>query len=195
MPAPLVLASTSPRRRVLLAMLGVDVDVVAPGIDEVATAGDLDPLPATVAVAEAKACAVPDLHRPVLAADTIVVCEGRVLGKPSDRDDAEAMVRAQMGRSIEVLSAVAIRLPDASLHTRVAHSGLRVDVLDDDAIAAYLATGAADDKAGALEVQGAAKAFVHLDSGTRSNVYGLPLPETIELLDTAGVTVANRSAR
>ena len=187
--APLVLASGSPRRRVLLAMLQVPVDAVPADLDEEAIAQGLDPMEAVAVLAKAKAEAVDGAGRPVLAADTVVSLDDAVLGKPTDRDDARALLRRQSGQVVQVISCVAVKAADGSIDDRIAISTLRVHALSDEMIERYLATGDADDKAGALAVQGAAKEFTELLDGSRSNVVGLPLAETIELLRNAGVTV------
>ena len=187
--APLVLASGSPRRRVLLAMLQVPVDAVPADLDEEAIAQGLDPMEAVAVLAKAKAEAVDGAGRPVLAADTVVSLDDAVLGKPTDRDDARALLRRQSDQVVQVISCVAVKAADGSIDDRIAISTLRVHALSDEMIERYLATGDADDKAGALAVQGAAKEFTELLDGSRSNVVGLPLAETIELLRNAGVTV------
>lgn len=187
--APLVLASGSPRRRVLLAMLQVPVDAVAADLDEDAIAAGLDPMEAVAVLAKAKAEAVDGGERPVLAADTVVSLDDTILGKPADRDHARQLLRRQSGQVVQVISCVAVKATDGAIDDRIAISTLRVDPLTDEMIETYLATGDADDKAGALAVQGAAKEFTELLDGSRSNVVGLPLAETIELLRNAGVTV------
>ena len=184
---PLVLASSSPRRRVLLTMLNIEVEVVPADVDELALADGLEPMEAVAAVAKAKAASVDGDGRPVLAADTIVVHETRILGKPADRAAAEVMLRRQSGSVVQVISCVALKHASGRIDDRVAISTLKVDTLDDAMIAEYLGTGEADDKAGALAVQGAARAFVTIITGSRSNVFGLPLAETIELLRSAGI--------
>jgi septum formation protein len=184
---PLVLASGSPRRRVLLAMAQVGVEVVPADIDEETVAAGLDPMEAVMVLARAKAEAVEGDGRPVLAADTIVSLDGEVLGKPEGRIDAARMLRKQSGKVIQVMSCVAVKALDGTIDDRIAISTLRFDDLDDDTIAAYLDSGEADDKAGALSVQGAAKPFTHIVDGSRSNVVGLPLAETIELLHNVGI--------
>lgn len=186
---PLVLASGSPRRRVLLAMLQVPVDVVPADLDEAALAEGLDPMEAVALLARAKADAVDGGGRPVLAADTVVSLDDQIMDKPRDRAHAADLLRAQSGQVVQVISCVAVKAPDGSIDDRIAISTIRVDQLTDTVVADYLATGDADDKAGALAVQGAAKAFTELLDGSRSNVVGLPLAETIELLRNAGVTV------
>jgi septum formation protein len=186
--ADIVLASASPRRRVLLAMLGLAVEVKPADIDEAAIAQGLAPGAAVLEVARAKVAAIDDA-RIVLAADTLVVCQGQVLGKPADRVDARDMLRFQSGQNVRVLSGVAVRSRDGQIHTAEAASTLAVTVLAEGDIDSYLETGEADDKAGGLAVQGAAKPLTSLRSGSRSNVYGLPLTETIGLLLAAGIPV------
>lgn len=191
----IILASSSPRRSLLLALIGVRSDVVSPDLDEEAVAGTLDPLAATVAVATAKVDVIADSARPVLGADTVVVCDNQVLGKPRDRNHAVEMLHRMRDQDVEVISAVALRHPDGRVDHRVAVSVLHMRPIDATTIQAYVETGEADDKAGALSVQGRAKDFVDLRSGSRSNVFGLPLPETIELLTAAGIDVDTPKAR
>lgn len=170
-------------------MLGVGVDVVPAALDEAALSAGLDPLEAVQVLARAKAELVDGATRPVLAADTVVALGDDVLGKPTDRSDASRMLRRLSGETVQVVSAVALKRPDGHIDDRIAISTLRVDELDDATIAAYLETGDADDTAGGLAVQGAAKAFVTITHGSRSNVVGLPLAETMELLRHAGIIV------
>lgn len=170
-------------------MLQVPVDTVDANIDEQSTGQGLEPLEFVLAVAKAKAGAVDGQGRPVLAADTVVCLDNEVFGKPSDRDDATRMLRQQSGSIVQVMSAVVLVGADGSTDERIAISTLKVSTLDNAAIEEYLATGEGDDKAGALAFQGGAKAFTTLLDGSRSNVVGLPLAETIELLEQAGIPV------
>jgi septum formation protein len=170
-------------------MLQVPVDVVPADIDEASIGRGLDPVEAVAVLARAKAAGVDGNGRPVLAADTIVSLDGEQLNKPLDRADAAAMLNRQSGRVVQVVSCVALKAGDGAIDDRIAISTLRVDDLDPATIAAYLGTGEADDKAGALAVQGAARDFVTIVDGSRSNVVGLPLAETIELLRDAGIDV------
>ena len=192
--APLVLASGSPRRRVLLAMLQVPVDVVPADLDEDAISAGLDPMEAVAVLAKAKADAIDGGGRPVLAADTVASLDDEIMGKPADRDHARSLLRRQSGQIVQVISCVAVKAVDGTVDDRIAISTLQVHDLSDEAIETYLATGDADDKAGALAVQGAAKEFTELLDGSRSNVVGLPLAETIELLRNAGVDVTEPGA-
>ncbi len=185
----LVLASQSPRRRELLAQLGVPHEVLPANTDESVRAGE--PARAYVLrVAREKARAVPG--ELVLAADTAVVLRGEVLGKPRDAADARRMLAALSGSAHEVLTGVCVRRSvgaggagtlelDAVVATAV-----RFAPLDAAAIDWYVGTGEPLDKAGAYAIQGAGGAFVVGVEGSVSNVVGLPLAETAELLRRAG---------
>ncbi len=168
-------------------MAQVGVDVIPADIDEPAMSAGMEPMEAVMMLARAKAEAVDGEGRPVLAADTVVSLDGQILGKPTDRIEAANMLRRQSGQVIQVISCVAVKASDGSIDDRIAISTLRIDQIDEATIASYLDTGDADDKAGALSVQGEAKAFTHLVDGSRSNVVGLPLAETIELLGNVGI--------
>lgn len=170
-------------------MLQVPVDVVPADIDEAGIGRGLDPVEAVVVLARTKAAAVDGGGRPVLAADTIVSLDGEQLNKPKDRADARAMLARQSGRIVQVVSCVALKAEDGTIDDRIAISTLEVDELEPTTIASYLDSGEADDKAGALAVQGAARHFVTIVDGSRSNVVGLPLAETIELLRNAGIAI------
>lgn len=182
----LVLASQSPRRRELLARLGIALEVRPARTDESVLPGE-PPRDYVLRVAREKARAVPgDV---VLAADTTVVLGGAVLGKPADGDDAARMLRALSGTTHEVLTAVCVRRNAATLGVEldvVVATEVRFARLAEPAIAWYVATGEPLDKAGAYAIQGAGGAFVEAISGSVSNVVGLPLAETAELLRRAG---------
>ncbi len=189
MPLSLYLASQSPRRHQLLAQIGVRFEVLAPDIDEIQRPGE--PVAEFVSrMAREKAHAVvartaPD-PRPVLAADTVVVLDGAVLGKPRDRDDGHAMLRRLSGRTHEVVSGLAVIAGQRTVERRQV-SRVRFAELSAAAIAAYWRTGEPRDKAGAYAIQGYGAAFVaHLD-GSHSGVMGLPLYETVAALTEAGV--------
>ncbi len=184
-------------------MLGVPFRVIVPDIAE-PNDGDADPTDNAIACARRKASmavrianasddTVGLLTLPVLGIDTEVILDGVALGKPDDDEHARAMLRRLSGHSIEVISGLALIEPSqGSFVTASALSVLTVDTLGDAAIDEYLATGDHMDKAGALAVQGAAKEFVTVVDGTRSNVYGLPLPETAGLLAGVGIAVRQR---
>jgi septum formation protein len=186
MPPRLVLASQSPRRRELLAQLGVALEVRPADADESVLPGE----PArdyVLRVAREKARAVDG--EVVLAADTAVVLRGDVLGKPADAGDARRMLAMLSGTRHEVLTGVCVRRNaaalgvelDAVVSTTVRFRGLTTAEID-----WYVATGEPLDKAGAYALQGAGGAFVLSVEGSVSNVVGLPLAETAELLRRAG---------
>ena len=196
------LASKSPRRQELLRQLGVEFTELllreAPAREQdiiEAPRKDEAPLEYVKRIARLKASV--GWHRmgrrglapkPVLSADTEVVLEGAVLGKPRDAADAIAMLGALSGRTHEVLTAVAIRW-QAQLVQAVSSSRVTFRVVPKDEIERYIATGEPFDKAGGYAIQGRAAAFVqHLD-GSYSGVMGLPLFETAEILSRIGFTV------
>lgn len=180
------LASASPRRAELLSQLGVLFRARPADVDESAQAGE-SPEDYVVRTAAAKADTV---HRavsgsaepaPVLGADTIVVCDARVLGKPADREAAIEMLAVLSGRTHEVLSAVALT-DDAGTRTRLSASKVRFRATTADERSAYCATAEPLDKAGGYGIQGFAAAFIEHLEGSYSAVMGLPLFETAELL-------------
>jgi septum formation protein len=196
------LASKSPRRQELLRQLGIEFTELllreAPGRERdivEAPRKDEPPLEYVKRVARVKASI--GWHRmerrgltpkPVLGADTEVVLDGTVLGKPKDAADAIAMLTALSGRTHEVLTAVAIRW-QAQLAQAVSSSRVTFRAIPKDEIERYVATGEPFDKAGAYAIQGRAAAFAqHLD-GSYSGVMGLPLFETAEILSRIGYPV------
>jgi len=130
----------------------------------------------------------------VLAADTTVAIDGRILGKPADRRDAAVMLAALSGRRHEVFSAVALKY-EAQLECAVSVSEVDFKVLGDDEIRQYVATGECDDKAGAYAIQGRAAQFVSALHGSFSGVMGLPLFETAQLLERMGAQRERRAPR
>lgn len=187
MSATLRLASASPRRRELLASIGLEVEISPADIDETPRSGESAMAYVTrLARAKAKAGAM-DSSLPTLGSDTAVVLDGRILGKPGDRDHAREMLTALSGRAHEVLTAVAVSGPcgvfDVCVSTRVV-----MRTIDTAEIEAYWATGEPADKAGGYAIQGRAAIFVERIEGSYSAVVGLPLFETAELLQRQGVT-------
>ncbi len=178
----LTLASQSPRRRERLAQLGIELEVSPAHVDEAVHAGE--PADRYVSrVAREKARAV--RGEVVLAADTSVVLHGRVLGKPRDAEDARIMLRALSAGVHEVITAVCARRGEREEELRVA-TAVRFAELTTAQVAWYAATGEGLDKAGGYALQGAAGAFVLEVRGSVSNVVGLPLAETMELLRRLG---------
>jgi septum formation protein len=183
MAAPLILASASPRRRELLARLGLPFEVAASDVPETSHPGE-DSATFARRMAHEKATAVVG-HCPgssVLAADTVVVVDDAIFGKPKDRHDARRMLRALSGRTHRVLTAVALVDPAATLRDVVVESHVEFRELTPLDIERYLDSGEPFDKAGAYAVQGLAEQFVVEVRGSYSNVVGLPLEETAALL-------------
>jgi septum formation protein len=184
------LASGSPRRRELLRQIGVSFRIVGADLDETAFAGE-SPLAYVSRLARAKAEAGWERSResggaPVLAADTAVVLDGRILGKPADMNDAMAMLLQLSGRAHEVLTAVALR-STAGIEVNVSHSTVTFRAVDPSEARAYWETGEPSGKAGAYAIQGFAAIFITDLKGSYSGVMGLPLFETAALLGAAGV--------
>lgn len=196
------LASRSPRRRELLKQAGIAFEVLlyredarrGVDVDESPQAGE-DPCDYVLRMARVKAQAASLrvqqrrlLDYPVLSADTTVVLDGRILGKPADHAEALAMLTALSGRSHEVLTAIAVCRHDR-LETRVSVSVVEFAAVPIARLRQYAATGEPLDKAGAYGIQGRAGAFVKHLSGSYTGVMGLPLYETVELLEAFGVAV------
>ncbi|MEX0684158.1 MAG: Maf family protein [Dehalococcoidia bacterium] len=186
--ARLVLASASPRRKELLARLGIPFDVRPVDISE-------DPGRSTnpqivarrLARAKAEAARLIDEHAPVLAADTVVALDGRIFGKPADADEAREMLRTLRGRTHEVVSAVAL-LPLGKRSALSRHPVTRVTTREytHDEIEASVASGVPLDKAGAYAIQDSSLHPVGRYEGCYCNVVGLSLWATIELLRKMG---------
>jgi septum formation protein len=174
---PLHLASRSPRRRALLAELGIPFVVLEPGVEEEPSAGS-SPAEHAVSLALAKAQEVAGRvpRGLVLGADTVVLVDGRILGKPEDNGDAARMLRALAGRTHEVLTGLALlRRPDGRTLTGVSRTLVRMRALSEAEIQGYVATGEPHDKAGAYGIQGFASAVVERVDGCWFNVVGLPV--------------------
>lgn len=186
----LCLASRSPRRAELLRTLGVAFRVLDVEVDETPRPGEA---PADyvrrLACDKARAgrAAAAGVDAPVLAADTTVVVDRAILGKPEDADDARRMLARLAGRAHEVFTGVALVDARGELRCTVARTGVRFRALTAGEIAAYVASGEPLDKAGAYGIQGLGGALVAGIDGSYSNVVGLPLAETLALLDAAGV--------
>jgi len=187
--ALICLASQSPRRRELLAQIGVHPVTLHVDVDERVVPGEA-PEQYVARLAAAKAVAgwqaQPVSGRlPALGADTAVVAGGQILGKPRDRDDALAMLDALSGRTHRVLTAVALARPAVAVLTSASRVTFRT--LGRAEAAAYWATGEPADKAGGYAIQGLAAQFIARLEGSYSGVMGLPLYETAQLLGEAGM--------
>ncbi len=185
----LILGSGSPRRRDLLAQIGVVADDVRPpDIDETPEKAEL-PRPYCVRMAREKALAVEaGADDIVLSADTTVALGRSILGKPGDAGEAEAFLRKMSGRRHKVVTAVAVRRGDR-IWERDVVSDVKMKRLDDDEIGFYLASGDWQGKAGGYGIQGPAGAFIPWIQGSFTAVVGLPLKETAGLLLAAGYPV------
>lgn len=182
----LILGSASPRRKELLAQMGIVPDaILPPDIDETPKRGEL-PRPYCARMAAEKAAAVPaDGDDLVLCADTTVALGRRILGKPADAGEAAAFLTLLGGRRHEVITAVALRR-GARLWTREVVSVVKFKRLSDIELNGYLASGEWQGKAGGYGIQGLAGAFVPWMQGSFTGVVGLPVAETAQLLQTAG---------
>lgn len=185
--AKLVLASASPRRLELLAHIHVAPDlIVAADLDERPLKGELPRLHAE-RLAKAKALTVHKLHAGsiILAADTVVACGRRILPKAETETEARSCLEMLSGRRHQVLTAIALITTDGVLHQRVCLTRVGFRRLHADEITHYLALGEWRGKAGGYAIQGYAGSFVSLLNGSYSNVVGLPLLETLQLLQAA----------
>lgn len=179
----LILASSSPRRQELLTQIGVPFSVQVPAIDETPLAGEAPPA-YVQRMAEEKALAVLAQQKGdvcVLAADTSVIVDELILGKPADAADAKAMLRRLSGREHQVLSAIAVA-DQNRLNSHVVSCKVAFRTLTDAEIEAYWLTGEPRDKAGSYAIQGLGAVFVQAIHGSYSAVVGLPLAETAALL-------------
>jgi septum formation protein len=201
----LYLASRSPRRRELLAQIGVRFHLLMfrarPDGDEVSEEVLEGESPR--AYVERVAMAKADLgwkrlmqrnlpRAPVLAADTTVALEGRIFGKPADRADAARMLAELSGREHEVLSAVVLKY-DERIEAELSRTVVQFRAISEDEIRQYVATGEADDKAGGYAIQGRAGQFIVAIRGSYSGVVGLPLYETAQAIERMGATRERRS--
>jgi len=184
----LVLASASRRRLDLLRQIGIEPDRIDPAdIDEIAQPGELPPSHA-MRLAEEKARAVMPRHPGafILAADTVVACGRRILPKPADPATARSCLELLSGRRHRVHSGIAVVDPNERLTLRRVDSHVAFKRLSEAEIAAYLRSGEWQGKAGGYAIQGRAAALIRWVSGSYSNVVGLPLFETAQLLTGRG---------
>ncbi|VVP71627.1 Maf-like protein YhdE [Pseudomonas fluorescens] len=186
----LYLASGSPRRRELLTQIGVPFTATSADIDETPLTHE-SPLAYVERLARGKAaagrdCVASDAPFCVLGADTAVVLDGKILGKPVDEADACAMLKLLSGHEHEVLTAIAL-LDGERCESRVVRSVVRFRPIASEEAAAYWASGEPRDKAGGYGIQGLGAVFVAGLNGSYSAVVGLPLCETAELLGHFGI--------
>ena len=182
----LVLASASPRRARILRDLGVRFRVVVSHEDESLVPGEDGPA-AVERLARAKAIAVArEEALPVLAADTEVLCDGHVLGKPADEREAVAMLKRLEGRAHEVVTGVCL-VADGVVRSGVERSLVRFAPMTDEEVGWYAASGEPLDKAGGYHVDGKGALFIETVEGSPSNVAGLPVRLVLRLVREAGL--------
>ena len=192
-PFALVLASESARRKALLAQAGISPDAIAPAqIDESVRTGELARGHA-LRLARKKSIAVSSRWKGkpalVLAADTVVACGRRILPKAESNDSVRSCLRLLSGRRHQVLTAIAICKPDGGVISRVVTTRVSFARLTPEMIDTYLASGEGLGKAGGYAIQGKAEIFVRQINGSYSNVVGLPLFETVNLLAGCGYRI------
>jgi septum formation protein len=181
-----VLASASPRRAHILRALGIPFRTVVSSVDETVHPGE-DGLAAAERLARAKAADVSRRETlPVLAADTLVVCEGKVLGKPSSSDEAAQMLRCLAGQQHVVVTGVCVQVGE-QVFSGVETSTVSFATMSDDEIAWYVGSGEPSDKAGAYHIDGRGGLFVTSVEGSPSNVAGLPVRLVWQLAREAGI--------
>lgn len=185
----IVLASASPRRSELLRAAGFDFDVLPAHVDESLLPGEgARDYVSRLAEAKARAVHAHDGRRIVLAADTVVVVDTQILGKPVDEADARRMLKTLSARPHEVLTAVSVFHPGEIVDTRVESTIVEFAPLSDADIDWYVSSGEPMDKAGAYAVQGLASRFVTRIDGSYSNVVGLPIALVHQMLTTKLLT-------
>jgi septum formation protein len=185
----IVLASASPRRADLLRAAGIEFDVIVADVNETMDPDDWpDGYVRRVAQAKAEAVRTRAGDSPVLAADTIVIVDGQILGKPADGEDAARMLRLLSGREHTVMTAVCLIDPrgeSASARTVVERTVVEFAPMTEAEVAWYVSSGEPMDKAGAYAIQGLGSRFVTRIAGSYSNVVGLPVAVVYKLLKPA----------
>ena len=194
----LYLASKSPRRSELLTQIGISFTALAVDIDEVVTPNELAQ-EYVLRLAKEKALAgwnsSEEQDKAVLGSDTTVVVNGEILGKPENHLDAKRMLRLLSGKTHKVMTAVALAMTPADfplnnkpeLSSVINVNEVSFKELTNTEIEQYVGSGECDDKAGSYAIQGLAAAYITHLSGSYSGVMGLPLYETVELLNNAGI--------
>ncbi len=185
-----ILASASPRRRELLEQLGIDFDIMVAPIDESGIDKGMTPDLYTGVLSMYKAAAVAKVLREqgrtkeiIIAADTIVYLDGKILGKPADDNDAKRMLMDLSGKEHEVYTGLCVmRIKDGYSVSRSVKTMVSFKALSEEEIDAYIKTGEPSDKAGAYAIQGKASAFIKSITGDYFNVVGLPLSELYDIL-------------
>ncbi len=183
----ILLASQSPRRSELLKSIHISFEVDPAFIDEVFR-DDYSPVENVLSIAEAKArwVAGRNKNKFILGADTIVVLENEIIGKPADKNDARRILNLLSGKRHEVITGVAVLNPQGNCFPEASVSQVKIKQLTAKEIDDYIATGEPMDKAGAYAIQGKGSAIVESFSGSWSNIVGLPVETVKTLLSIAG---------
>ena len=187
----IILASTSPRRRELLALLGIVFEVVPPMVEEIPSPG-LSPREQAKQFALDKALSIARRYPEdlVLGSDTVIEIDDALMGKPRDLHDAKTMLRQLRGRSHHVLTAIALIHEAAYVtHVRVETALVRMTPFTDQELRHYLETGESLGKAGAYSIQGEGARFIETIEGDYPTIVGLPLRQTADLLEQRGVVL------
>lgn len=173
----IILASASPRRRELMALITTEFEIITADVDETIAEGT-SPSDAVMSLSYKKAKAVSDLNRGriVIGADTVVVCDNKILGKPASRDNAKEMLRMLSGRSHQVLTGVTITDGEKT-DTFFVSSDVTFFRLTEEEIISYAESGEPDDKAGAYAIQGKGSLFVEKINGDYFNIVGFPVSQ------------------
>lgn len=183
----LILASSSPRRKDFITKLGLNFQIVKPDADETVLVGEsASDYVKRMAIEKANIVAALHSNDIVLAADTIVVCDNRILGKPVNREDAKNILRLLSGRTHEVMTAVCIIKGDEEIEifevTKVTFAPLTEELID-----TYVSSGECDDKSGAYAVQGIGAMLIQKVEGSVSSVVGLPICQVRCALEKLGL--------
>ncbi len=184
----LILASGSPRRRELLSRLGISFEVITKNINESARAGE-SPADLVQRLSKDKALAVSLEHKEdlILAADTVVALDGRIMGKPHDKNEAFDFLSQLNNRTHEVFTGICL-INKEQINTQVVCTRVTFGHFSDDILKAYTATGEGADKAGAYAIQGQGAFLISSISGSPTNVIGLPMQEVSKLLQASGIS-------
>lgn len=185
----LILASGSPRRRELLSRLGISFEVITKNINESTRAGE-SPADLVQRLSKDKALAVSLDHKEdlILAADTVVALDGRIMGKPHDENEAFDFLSQLNNRTHEVFTGICLINKD-QINTQVVCTRVTFGHFSDDILKAYTATGEGADKAGAYAIQGQGAFLISSISGSPTNVIGLPMQEVSKLLQASGISL------
>ncbi len=180
----IILASNSPRRKELLTQAGVDFEVKSADVEEITTKTNPDEVVIELSQLKARAVAKDNAGRVVLAADTVVACDGKILGKPADENDAFNMLKALSGKSHQVYTGVTIISEDGSIKSFAECTEVVMYENSDELIHKYVATKEPMDKVGAYGIQGKGAVLVKEIKGDYNNVVGLPLAKVYRVLYT-----------